>query len=70
MYRITEKSMAMEFANINEAKEFVEEIEDKLGDGEELSKTFSDLLFNIECDYQTHHNLDPDNWDAVHYLKK
>jgi hypothetical protein len=52
--------------NINELKDIICEISDKLGKGEELSKHISDFIFDVESTYQSFHNLDQDNWDKVH----
>lgn len=52
--------------NINELKEYVSEISEKLGKGEELSKHISDFIFDVEATYQRVHKLHEDNWDIVH----
>ena len=43
--------------NINELREYVEEIQTKIGDGEELCKHLSDFCFDVEATYQRHHNI-------------
>lgn len=52
--------------NINELREYVEEIQTKKKDGEDYCKHISDFCFDVESTYQSFHNLDPDNWDMVH----
>lgn len=53
-------------SNINELKEQVCEISEKLGAGEEHSKHISDFIYDVESTYQQFHGLDEDNWDIVH----
>lgn len=52
--------------DINEAREMVEEFEDKLSPSEEYPKNITDFFFAISADYQNYHNLNPDNWEMVH----
>jgi hypothetical protein len=52
--------------NINEIKEFVNEISEKLGKNEEYSGYISDFVYAVDSEYQTFHGLGPDNWDTVH----
>lgn len=53
-------------SNINELKEYVSEIAEKLAPGEEHSKHISDFIYDVESAYQQFHDLDEDNWDIVH----
>ncbi len=53
--------------NINELKEYVEEISTSVSEnGSELSKPINDFINAVDCTYQEFHNLDQDNWDMVH----
>lgn len=52
--------------NINEMKDIVTEISEKIGDGEELSNKITDFFFSIDSAYQAYHDLHEDNWDIVH----
>lgn len=52
--------------NINELKEQVCELAEKLAPGEEHSKHISDFIYDVESAYQQYHDLDEDNWDIVH----
>lgn len=52
-------------SNINELKEQVFELTEKL-EGAEYSKHISDFIYSVESAYQQFHDLDEDNWDIVH----
>lgn len=67
MYRYQIGGIKIEGENINELKEFA----DNLGElakesGSDLPKHINDACFAIDVDYQKSHNLDEDNWDSVH----
>jgi len=59
-------NVVVETNEINELREYVEEIQTKKKDSEDLSKHLSDFCFDVEATYQRFHGLDPDNWDIVH----
>lgn len=52
--------------NINELREYVDEITNLNTSGDDLSKHLTDFMFDVESTYQAYHNLDPDNWDMIH----
>jgi hypothetical protein len=52
--------------NINELREYVEEIQTKKSPSEDYCKHISDFCFDVESEYQRFHDLDEDNWDIVH----
>ena len=52
--------------NINELKEYVEEISNNIAPEHDLSGTITDFFFDVDSQYQAFHNLDKDNWDIVH----
>lgn len=67
MYKYNIGGMTLQGHNINELKEFVEELGELAKEsGRDLSKHLSDACFSIETDYQAFHGLDQDNWDTVH----
>ena len=67
MYTYTIGSLKIEAENINALKELAEQLWEMAEEsGMELPKHLSDACFSIEVDYQSHHNLDQDNWDVVH----
>lgn len=53
-------------SNINELREYVEEIQEKKKKGEDYCKHIADFCFDVEQTYQTYHGLDADDWSMVH----
>lgn len=56
--------------NVDEVREVVEELSQKLGKGEEYGKHISDFIFDVEAEYQRWHNLDQDDWSMLHKNNK
>lgn len=52
--------------NINELREYVEEIGEKIGVDEEYCKYINDFVFDVQQTYQTYHGLNQDDWGMVH----
>ena len=50
--------------NINELREYIDEIQPRPGD--EFCKHLNDFIYDVESNYQSYHELGPDNWDMVH----
>lgn len=52
--------------NINELRDFVDNIYEQVDPNGELPKAIADTFYAIEVDYQNWHGLESDNFDKVH----
>lgn len=67
MYNYKSGIFLLESNNINELKEFSNQINDMAKEaGQDLPKHLSDICFSIDADYQAFHGLHEDNWDMIH----